>query len=623
MGLSMVGGKNLGRDAFIWNKLRKFHQVDGRFKFRFLMLWHLFTLMIPLALLILDLAAGQTGLVFNYLAAMTGILISGLVVWRSGRSEPWLPLVFLLMVGGLFCTLFLPGGRGLHLFILFCSAPVLLQLGGSLKGLGWTLGVFAAFWVFWFAAETGWVKMLIPPPTPQGLVLLSIIYLTETSLLYYGIRQYEGIMGRLIHLHLYYPVTQLPRRQSLSDDVVQVQKGVLAFVHCENQRELALVQGDSFNELLMTKVAENLRRYCDRHDLRCYQLRDNEFAVLQTFENIEEAGEGLWEQLHDTLEAISFPQGIIEMNLHVSIGAAVIDREWDNEPGNPLNLADQALQSALKFHEPVHFYNKDLDDLHSTVEKLKRFSLLKRNLETRGFEVFFQPIVDARTFRTVWYEALLRITDTNGKLTSIYPYLSIAELTGQMPRLTRFVIEKASEFIARRRLPVSVNLSVYDIQSSRIADLITVHARKHGAGSFILEFLERGDLRSSKAFPAFLEKTRACGCLTAMDDFGAGFANIATLLDLPMDIVKLDGELVQKSKTDPKALTLIRTVTAFCKESGLRVVAEHIDESQIKDFRQMGVDYFQGFFFGMPEPESLLDRDEVDEPVVSQAFSDR
>jgi len=362
-----------------------------------------------------------------------------------------------------------------------------------------------------------------------------------------------------------------------------------------------MVSGPGFDETLVKAFGDQLRRFVEKSGSRAFQLRDNEFAVV-----IPAPHSPREVVLTDTLLPLKqvlenlVVDGELEVPLHISMGVAEL-RAGDHSTA--LSRADQALRTAETNHLPISFYNQNDRSLKNVQDELACFGRLRSSLQKEALVVVFQPVCDAKTLEPVFYEALLRVRGRDGALESIFPLLSIAESTGLMPRLALFVLRQASNFVRTKGLPVSINLSTQDIQDSQVNNELKLQLSTLAPGSIILEFLERGDLHSLAGFPEFLATMRQAGCLLALDDFGSGYSNFSTLVEFPLNIVKLDGALVRKSESDAKALLLIETLTDFSRKVGLTVVAEHIESAaMVERFRKIGVDLLQGYHLGKPQP---------------------
>ena len=94
---------------------------------------------------------------------------------------------------------------------------------------------------------------------------------------------------------------------------------------------------------------------------------------------------------------------------------------------------------------------------------------------------------------------------------------------------------------------------------------------------------------------------RSHGCRVAIDDFGSGYANLAMLLELDVDYIKLDGSIVRRLPYDKDAVQLIGALASFTNTEGYTMVAEFVSEQEILDVvKSLGIRYAQGFLLGKP-----------------------
>jgi EAL domain-containing protein (putative c-di-GMP-specific phosphodiesterase class I)/GGDEF domain-containing protein len=584
-------------------------KVDERRYRRHLML---ILMGLSLSILILYLAADMTTGRYASLPsegvsllAVSAIFIMLLV---KVSERVWTACILGLNFVALPLVLFDPHCWYIELIVLFVTVPVMFQLL-KVKTALWVVGGQVVLLLScWWAAYENWALDWTVRYSPYEAITLLVVYGFLTLISASSAFQYQRNVSKLLNLTLYYPVSGLPRRVLLVEALTARNTGILALIRCVNQFDLALVHGTVFSHRLVGQVAEYLTSLARKTSSQCFHLRDNEFALfIPQPENLETNPLTFLTRLHDELERLVFEDGI-ELNLQISVGAV----EISGEPATCLSAADQALRTAERTRLPVYFFHNGDQSLETATERLSRFAVLRRALDQCALTVLFQPICSARSKTAVWYEALLRVPGPSGRLESIYSYLTTAETTGLMPRLTLEVIRQASQFIQKNGFPVSINLSFSDAQNDEIKHSLIAHAKSAPPGSFIIELLERDDVRTDLRFPQFLEDLKAAGCLFAIDDFGAGYSNFSTLADFPLEIVKLDGELVKKCASAPKTLMLVSSIIHFCKEADLKIVAEHIDSFAMCElFRNLGVDYLQGYYFGYPETaDAIGQRDE-------------
>ncbi len=218
--------------------------------------------------------------------------------------------------------------------------------------------------------------------------------------------------------------------------------------------------------------------------------------------------------------------------------------------------------------------------------------------------LYFQPVVSMSN-RCVWgYEALLRSCEPT--VPTPDAVLGAAEKLSQLVPLGRRVRELAAA--AASSLPATsrllVNIHPLDLVDP---DLLDAHAPlSEHAARVILEVTERASLQDPGAVERALLTLRALGYGVAVDDLGAGYAGLLSLLHLRPDVVKLDMQLIRDVHQDSRRQKLVRMVLTGCRELAVDVIVEGVETRQERDaLMGLGCDLMQGYFFGYPHPEFL------------------
>jgi EAL domain-containing protein (putative c-di-GMP-specific phosphodiesterase class I) len=155
----------------------------------------------------------------------------------------------------------------------------------------------------------------------------------------------------------------------------------------------------------------------------------------------------------------------------------------------------------------------------------------------------------------------------------------------------------------QNNMTISVNISFSDMLRKHLIEFILEKCRnRKGNGNVIFEILERNELSEIEGCRNFINKVRDAGCLVAIDDFGTGYSNFSNLLNVPTDIIKIDGSLIKKILIDNNAKNMVLSIINYCKQSGKKVVAEFVENKDLAcELKALKVDYLQGYFYGRPQ----------------------
>jgi EAL domain-containing protein (putative c-di-GMP-specific phosphodiesterase class I) len=195
--------------------------------------------------------------------------------------------------------------------------------------------------------------------------------------------------------------------------------------------------------------------------------------------------------------------------------------------------------------------------------------------------------------------------DKEGNTVPTWTFLEIAQKSKLYPQVTKIVIDKA--FKAFEDFPqydFSLNLTVEDIHSKEITEFIYDKLKHYNnSNRVIFEITESEEVRDYKTINSFIENVKKYGVKIAIDDFGSGYANFEHIISIDADFIKIDGSLIKNIDTDKNARIITEAIIDFSKKLGKKTIAEFIHCEEIYDIvKELGADYSQGFYLGMPSP---------------------
>lgn len=250
------------------------------------------------------------------------------------------------------------------------------------------------------------------------------------------------------------------------------------------------------------------------------------------------------------------------------------------------------------------------------VDRLALEADLRRAIEREEFRLVYQPIVDLASGRAVGAEALVRWEHPERGPLGPLAFIPVAEETGQIVALGRWVIREACRQAARwqsgdgGRFKVTVNLSARQLEDASLVDDITAALRDASLdpACLVLEITESVLMRDAASAAALLRRIRALGIQLAVDDFGTGYSSLAYLQRFPISIIKIDRSFVAGLMHGGNDAALARTIVALGGTLELTTVAEGIEEvEQETRLRELGCELGQGYLFARPLPASDID----------------
>jgi EAL domain-containing protein (putative c-di-GMP-specific phosphodiesterase class I) len=255
----------------------------------------------------------------------------------------------------------------------------------------------------------------------------------------------------------------------------------------------------------------------------------------------------------------------------------------------------------------------------SLLTSLQRVQLeidLRRAVREREFEVYYQPIVKAKTMRTVAVEALLRWRHPTRGLLAPVAFLPAMEHTEYVNTVGEWVLREACDQVSRWRtdlrlpLRLSVNVSARQLQRNHFHRVLSEAIDSSGlsAGAIEIELTENTVVHDLEFAAGVLERVREIGVGVAIDDFGTGYNSLSYLKHFPITGLKIDRSFVSEMGAGAFDEAISSAVIALAKALRIRVVAEGVEQrAQFDSLVALGCDEIQGYYFAPPMRAGELD----------------
>ncbi len=427
-----------------------------------------------------------------------------------------------------------------------------------------------------------------------------------------------------IKFRAYYDsITELPNRlfllERLQDSMGRNRRRhhfhALLFMDIDRFKIINDTLGHGLGDKVLIEVANRLRRNIRKDDVAA-RFGGDEFVVflpdLSYDERIaHEHAKALAEKLQQQfLEPLKLEDQQLYVTLSIGINVFP-SNEIDTE--KIIKHADTAMYSAKEAGR--NRTSTYLTQMHEKI--LRRLTLekdLRAALAAKEIMVYYQPQVD-RDFNIVGFEALVRWQ--HDELGFIPPdeFISIAEETGLIYPLGKFVLQQAIENLLELEknqgltLSVSVNISPRELQSpdwvNSVGQCLERYALRQGF--LTLETTEGIMIDNFNDTCKKLRQLQSLGILNSLDDFGTGYSSLSYLKRLPLDELKIDKSFIADIVTDKDDAKLVQVIIDIAHQFGMKTVAEGVEnQEQVDLLMQAGCDYFQGYFFAKPQPFSEL-----------------
>ena len=298
-----------------------------------------------------------------------------------------------------------------------------------------------------------------------------------------------------------------------------------------------------------------------------------------------------------------------EIRITCAIGIAFGAEETDDAE-DVIRNAQFAVRRSKETGEAEVYDTRALDRAR---ERFATETALRRAVEAEQLQLHYQPICDLATGRIIAFEALARWTAEDGTEIAPADFIPVAEESGLIVPLGRWVIDQALRTLAAwdarsggaLDVQMAVNVSPIQLQRDRIPPLVTGALAAHGlAGRRLkLELTESALIADPDGNAEIMGALKATGATIAMDDFGTGYSNLAYLQQLPIDTLKIDRSFVTGMMADRDKIAIVRAVLSLAAALGMATVAEGIESSAVaQTLSALGCTYGQGYHFSRPLP---------------------
>ncbi|MFD1849601.1 bifunctional diguanylate cyclase/phosphodiesterase [Oceanobacillus bengalensis] len=400
-------------------------------------------------------------------------------------------------------------------------------------------------------------------------------------------------------------ITGLPNRNEMNrffnEQMSDESLGVL-FLDLDQFKTINDTLGHDKGDLLIQEVGIRLRKFINENQ-QVFRIGGDEFLIIVKHCEGKQA-EQLAEKILESVKKVYLIEGN-QLYITGSIGISI----------GPINRSDRSI--LLKNADTAMYKAKELgknryclyDDKigKAEIRKMELEKDLLVALENNQFYVAYQPKWNVRKNSLYGFEALVRWEHPRHGIVSPGEFIPIAEKTGVIIPITKWVIENACQQCKAWQdkgvtQAVSVNLSIRLFQSGNLYELVQHVLEKENLAPHLLELeiTESMVLYDLDDIILQLQRIRSLGVRVSMDDFGTGYSSIGILDRIPIDTLKLDRLFTVDIETSKKH-AIINAIILMAKDLKLDVIAEGVEnEEHIAYLTQLGCYVMQGFYYGKP-----------------------
>ena len=453
------------------------------------------------------------------------------------------------------------------------------------------------------------ITNLLDLPSVQGLVLNMR-----------DISERKALEDKLIHQAFHDSLTNLPNRAAFRvslDHALQADTEphiAVLFLDLDDFKSVNDTLGHEVGDQLLVAVGSRIASTLRPGDTVA-RLGGDEFAVLLRNLEDEKTAARVADRITAQLTA-PFSIGGKEMAVRASIGIAGIV-SGQEAADDLIRNADVAMYIA-KSKGKGRFIQYEASLALAATQRMELEHDLERALLEKQFVVHYQPVVMLETGAVHSLEALVRWNHPVRGL--LYPgdFISLAEQSGQIVELGRWVIQQAARDVRRWQvrypstppMQISVNVSGRQLQRGELVDEVmdAVDAAGLDPQSLILELTESVLVADTQPVASILQELRSHGVRVALDDFGTGYSSLGHLRDFAVDVIKMDRSFVSGIGSGLADGAILRSVIGLAGSLGLMTIGEGIERpEQLAALNAMGCQAGQGYFIAKPMAHDAID----------------
>ncbi|MGE7688731.1 putative bifunctional diguanylate cyclase/phosphodiesterase [Lysinibacillus sp. NPDC097214] len=378
------------------------------------------------------------------------------------------------------------------------------------------------------------------------------------------------------------------------------------FLDLDRFKQINDTLGHAVGDTILVEVAKRLKTLLKNKDIIARYGGDEFIITLTNVKNAKEAA-NFAEQIIGIIEQ---PLDINGQDIFISTSIGISMYPIDGETTEQLiHCADKAMSYSKK--NGLNDYAFYFDELKTDSQRVLILdSELRRAIESREFELHFQPKISMGNGEIQGVEALIRWKSESLGFVSPAEFIPYAEETGLIIPLSEVIIEKACEAVIEMRqsgykTPVAINISSIHFKQQNFLDSVQAILERYNtpANNFEIEVTERTVMNSANETVSKLERLKKMGFKISIDDFGTGYSSLSYLVRFPLDYLKIDRSFIQHIGSLEEKQAVVDAIIQMSHRLKMKVVAEGVEQAQQVDIlRKMNCDIIQGYYYSKPLP---------------------
>lgn len=392
-------------------------------------------------------------------------------------------------------------------------------------------------------------------------------------------------------------------------------KHTLCYIDLDQFKIINDTCGHRAGDQLLIEITKNIKQVIREEDVLS-RLGGDEFGLIIFGVDNEEATY-VAERIYEFFQSFNFiDQGNI-FSVTASIGVVHIDSP-DVSSKDIMAAADIACYAAKdNGRNGMSVFSKSDENMAERSEELSWLPRLQTALNNNEFRLHVQAVAsldsNSDQLPVTHFEFLLRLADADGSEVTPWQFIQAAERYDLMRDIDRWVISNALATVAEHssgpgaNCGFSINLSGQSAADPTLKLFILEQMALHDVdpSRIWFELTETAAISHFSVAVDLINNIRSTGAKVALDDFGSGLSSFGYLKNLPVDIIKIDGQFIKEIVKNPIDRQMVHAIHGVGQSMNIQTVAEFVEDQDIVDeLRRIGVNYAQGYHIGKPVPVS-------------------
>ncbi|MCH5255720.1 MAG: GGDEF and EAL domain-containing protein [Lachnospiraceae bacterium] len=374
----------------------------------------------------------------------------------------------------------------------------------------------------------------------------------------------------------------------------------------DNFKEINEKEGTEAGDEVLWELAKCITEIATEK-VSVYRLVADEFMIMDTVSDNNINPNEIYSKIKAKIAQLVKDK---DYNRFFTISAGIMDKDFAGKSSNDIMMLSEFALNEAKRNGKNQMAIFIQDDYDGYLKQLDIRKCIRRDISNKfkGFEVYYQPIVDANTHELIGAEALLRWNSDKYGNVSPTVMIPIMEESGLIIPIGSFVLWEAARTCKewQKIMPnfhVHVNLSYVQVYKSDLMSDVNECIKEVGISpdSLVLELTESGYIETDNRIRELFKNLKDSDISLAIDDFGTGYSNMRYLKEIEAKTIKLDRSFVLQAMNNDYDYTIICHIIDMIHSVGSTVVMEGIEyDYELEKMKNAKPDMIQGYLFGKP-----------------------